>query len=460
MLIKAAGGMNQVFASVRGGWGRVYESYAGAWQQNVTIDPQPGLLGFSPLFTVITGIASDIAKLRIKLCEITNDVWTEKFSAAFSPVIARPNHYQNRIQFIECWILSRLLWGNVYVLKERDNRNVVVALYILDPNRVTPMVATDGSVYYRLSQNYLAGLVDIEERPPVPASEIIHDRWNCLWHELVGISPIYAAAISATMGNRIQAQSTTFFGQRAVPSGILTAPGEINDETAAELSKRWHESYGGVNAGKVAVLGNDLKFQAVTGLAEQSQLIEQLKWTVEDVARPFHYPLSKLGGPNPPYTKPDEVQTAYYTDCLQIHIEAMELCLDEGLALPDGFGVMVDVDGLLRMDTSALYASNNLAKGWMKLNEQRGRANLGPLTKGGDTVYLQHQDYSIEAIAKRDAMPDPFGAGFGAVGVQLDTPNPPPAPAPPTPPPPAKKELDLEDIEFFDDEVRKELSLT
>jgi phage portal protein BeeE len=29
----------------------------------------------------------------------------------------------------------------------------------------------------------------------VPAREIIHDRFNCLFHPLVGISPLYAAAL-------------------------------------------------------------------------------------------------------------------------------------------------------------------------------------------------------------------------------------------------------------------------
>jgi phage portal protein BeeE len=48
-------------------------------------------------------------------------IWTETDSPAFSPVLRKPNRYQNRIQFWESWILSKLTRGNAYVLKERDN---------------------------------------------------------------------------------------------------------------------------------------------------------------------------------------------------------------------------------------------------------------------------------------------------------------------------------------------------
>jgi phage portal protein BeeE len=59
-------------------------------------------------------------------------------------VLRKPNRYQNRIKFVETWIASKLLHGNAYILKERDNRGVVVALYVLDPHRVKPLVAPDG----------------------------------------------------------------------------------------------------------------------------------------------------------------------------------------------------------------------------------------------------------------------------------------------------------------------------
>jgi hypothetical protein len=45
----------------------------------------------------------------------------------------------------------------------------------------------------------------------------------------------------------------------------------------------------------------------------------------------------------------------------------------------------------------------------MKPNEARKKRRLPPVA-GGDAVYLQQQNYSTEALAKRDAQEDPFGA--------------------------------------------------
>ena len=77
--------------------------------------------------------AADVAKMRLKLMQPEDEVWKETTVPAFSPVLNKPNRFQTRIQFYESWIISKLRAGNAYVLKERDQRNVVVALYVLDP---------------------------------------------------------------------------------------------------------------------------------------------------------------------------------------------------------------------------------------------------------------------------------------------------------------------------------------
>jgi hypothetical protein len=46
----------------------------------------------------------------------------------------------------------------------------------------------------------------------------------------------------------------------------------------------------------------------------------------------------------------------------------------------------------------------------MTPNEGRRKLDLKP-KPGGDSVYRQQQDYSIEALAKRDAKDDPFAKG-------------------------------------------------
>ena len=122
----------------RGGWfSLIRESFAGAWQRNIDIRVE-NVLTYTAVFSCISLIANDIAKLRLRLVRQDDDgIWVETESSAFSPVLRRPNRYQNRIQFIAQWVTSKLVHGNTYVLKQRDQRGIVTALYILHPLRVT-----------------------------------------------------------------------------------------------------------------------------------------------------------------------------------------------------------------------------------------------------------------------------------------------------------------------------------
>lgn len=429
--------------SNRGGWWPwIREPYSGAWQKNDewTADT---VLAHSAVYACVTLISSDIGKLRPKLVELdANGIWSEtKRTSPFLPALRKPNHYQNRIQFFEWWITSKLIRGNVYVLKERDERGIVRAMYLLDPSSVLPLVAPDGSVFYQLGQDNLSGLQD--SRVSVPASEIIHDRMNCLFHPLVGISPIFASGLAANIGLNIEKNSSAFFKNGSNPSGILTGPLPIDQATAEKLSERWNAMYAGSHSGKVAVMGSSLSYQQLRMTAVDSQLIEQLRWTAETVCSTFHVPPFKVGiGTMPTYQNGEILNQIYYSDCLQSHIEQVELALDEGLGLDTAkegrqLGVEFDLDALLRMDTATqITALSEAVKGAISTpNEARRKIDLPPLT-GGDTVYMQQQNYSLAALDARDRE-NPL------------------APKPPLEPEPAEPEPVDEDVVDDDDETQR-----
>lgn len=395
----------------RSWWHRILEPFSGAWQRNVEINLD-SVLSYSTVYSCISLISADISKLRLRLVQLEDGIWKEVDSAAFSPVLRKPNFYQNRAQFIKQWVITKLVHGNAYILKERDNRQVVVGLYVLDPRRVRVLVAPNGDVFYELRADPLSGLED--ECIVVPGTEIIHDRMNTIHHPLIGVGPIFACGLSATQGLKIQNSSTVFFGNGAQPGGVLTAPNEIKPETAARLKEHWDSNYSGINAGKIAVLGDGLKYEPIMMSAHDAQLIDQLKMTAETVASTFHVPAYMVGaGPMPSYNNIDALMTQYYSQCLQDLIENIELCLDEGLKLPNNLGTEFDIDDLIRMDTAAMVKANAdaVGAGIKTPNEARRQFSLPPV-KGGDTTYLQEQNYSLEALDERDrnkpfATPEP-----------------------------------------------------
>lgn len=385
-----------------GWWPIVREPFAGGWQQNEEWRLS-SVLAYPAVFACITQISNDIGKLGTRLMEIgPNGIWTQTTSPSFSPVLKKPNRYQNQIQFKQWWVMSKLQHGNTYALKQRDNRGVVTDLYLLDPCRVQVLVADDGAVYYQLSQDNLSGVTQINVT--VPASEIIHDRMNCLFHPLVGISPLFSAGTAAFLGLKMEQDSVTFFGNGAMPGGTLEAPGAISDTTAARLKEQWDTNYTGANRGKVAVLGDGLKYTPHRMTSVDSQQVERSKRLDAHVCACFHVPPYIVGLDSlPSGMKPGDMKQIYYDDCLHVLIEEFELCMDEGLSVPAQYGVELDLDTLLRMDQATQVTTLAAAVGGaiMAPNEARKRMNLAPI-KGGDTVYLQQQNYSLSALDARD----------------------------------------------------------
>lgn len=421
--MKAEVSATDVSALVPGPWYNILrEGFAGAWQQGIVVESNERLLAFSTVYACVDLIARDIAKLRIKLVELKAGVWVETSNPAYSPVLRKPNSYQTRIQFLTAWMVSKLLWGNTYVLKQRDQRNVVVALHVLDPRLVTVKITDDGGVYYQLQNDYLArtgGPV------VVPQSEIIHDRAMCPFHPLIGVGPIYAAGMSATQGKKIQINSEKFFSNMSRPGGHLTAEGNIPDETAERLKREFEARFSGENIGRLLVTGSGLKYESLAMPAEQSQLIEQLSMTAEMCCQPFHVPLYKVGlGAPPTFNNVGQLNQDYYNQCLQEHIESIELLLDEGLSMPTGLGTELDLDALLRMDPVARMdvAEKGVKSSIVAIDEARRVDGKLPLPNGlGELPWMQQQNYPMGVLAKRTDVTPPTG----------------PAPAPATPPAPA-----------------------
>lgn len=395
--------------SDRGGWmSLISEPFAGAWQRNLEINPTT-VLSFHAVFSCISLIASDISKMPLRLMRRdSNGIWKENNNGTPARIYRRPNAFQNRMQFFECWLNSKLCHGNTVVLKIRNTRGDITELRILDWNKVTPLVADDGSVFYQINPDNMTG---VDASVTVPAREVIHDRFNCLFHPLIGLSPIYAAGLAAMQGHHIQENSAHFFRNGSKPSGVIEVPGTITDENARKLKANWDTGYTGENAGKTGLLSNGAKYSPISMSADDAKVVEQLQMSEKIVCSTFHVPAYKAGvGDLPSYDNIEALEQQYYSQCLQTLIESIELLLDEAFELEDDAGTEFDVSALLRMDSERRIKTlgEGVKNTILTPNEARRSENLPPVT-GGDELYLQQQNFSLGALARRDSSDDPFG---------------------------------------------------
>ena len=369
--------------------GYVHEPFTGAWQMNRECFGPHGI--FSAVYACIAIISSDLAKLPPRIVRRNPD--GSKGAHENHPaqrVLWYPNSYQTRVDFWGQFMASCLFTGNTYVLLLRDERGVINQMHILDPRRVKVLVGDDGSVFYQIGQEKLAEFL---EGDIIPARDILHHRLLTLTHPLLGITPLYAAGVSAMTGQTIQTNSHAFFANMSRASGVLTAPGKISPELATRLKTEWDTNFKGGQMGRTAVLGEGMKWEPLTISASDAQLIEQLRWSVEDVARCFRVPSYMLTDASKvSFKNTEQLARNYYSQTLQYHIESIEARIDQAFSLAGDVYCEFDLTALLRMELDARMAAyrEGIQSGVLTINEARRMEELSPM-EGGNEPLIQAQ---------------------------------------------------------------------
>jgi len=388
-----------------GGWRTIVdEPYTGAWQKNESITTESALANPS-VFGCVSAISADIGKIAPPLLLQRDDrgFYSEVTNSAYTPVLRTPNSYQTAQQFTEQVVLSLLLYGNAYQLKHRDLRGVVDALYVLDPARVKVLTAPDGSVYYELQSNDLAGLPEAAQPIVVPAHEMIHARINCFFHPLMGLSPLYAIAGAVAQSQAIQSSSSAFFAGGGRSPFALVAPTKL-DPLSAERAKEQANKF---KTSGTMILELGMQIVPMPTTAADSQLIAQLGWTEETIAKAFRFPISLLNSARqPPYANAEASQLQYKA-CLDPYMVSIANGWTTGLELPLSLKVEFDDTLLSWMDTATrMAAAQKAIVSGLSPNEVREIFHDLPPVPGGELPYLQQQNWPVASLAERDAPAD------------------------------------------------------
>lgn len=402
----------------------------GTWQRNLNPTSDPSILvAFSAVYACVQRIASDMGKLPIRIVEIDPNTLeqVDLSEDPFEKLMRQPNGYQSRVDFIQTLMCSTLLQGNGVAWMRRNGRNEPIELHPWDWRTVEPRIGDDGSIFYKLGPNKFAGF---NNGFVAPARDVIHHRMPMASaYPLHGVTPIYAAAASGSLGLRVLQQSQQFFGNMARPSGVLSSDNNIDKDTAEDIRGRWRNNYREGGIGDTAVLGFGLKWQSVTLSAIDAQLIEQLRFSVEDVCRVFMVPTFLVGDTSKvTYRNSEQLARAYLQGCLGYHVEALQERLNLAFDFGTRFKILFDLDALLKTELDQRFAAYQNAKGILSPNEIRALEGYGP-KKGGDEPLRQMQDIPL-SMASPPALPAPAPAV---------------APAADNTPPPAGKDLDTDD---------------
>lgn len=377
-----------------GSWGGApHEPFTGAWQRNLeqVAGAAPNLYANPGIYACVNVISSDIAILPIRIMqELPDGSRVEAIRHPATTLMYRPNPFQTQFQFIQHYMLSKLTSGNTYVLMLRDARGVVNEMYVLNPTRVQVLIADDGSLFYRLGRDLLNS---VEGDITVPARDIIHDRTATIWHPVLGVSPLFAAGMPAMLASRMEMASEKFFANMSRAGGVLVSPGKIDPLVAKQLQTEWEKNYSQNGLGRTAVLSNGLDFKPMTVNAADSELVNQLRWTLEEIARVYRVPLYKIGELSKASFKNNEqMARSYFNEALASYIRAFEQCFDYALGLASDIYIEFDTDSMFRMEIDVRFTAYQTAlmAGFMSINEVR-RMEGRPPVPGGDEPRVQMQ---------------------------------------------------------------------
>ncbi len=344
-------------------------NYSGVWSAVTLIG---GDCGSMPLILYKRGAnGSRVRYTEHPLYRILHDVANPEMSAQ---------------QLRETLTIDALLGGNGYAEIERDQVGRPLALWPLDPGRVSVSRAANGQLLYQVANGN--GLVDI------PARDMFHLRGPSR-DGIMGMSVIAHARETIGLGLATERFGGTFFGNGSTFGGIVTTDTPMTSETSRKaLRDALASRHQGVDrAHKLLLLEGGAKFQQVGVDPESAQFLETRLFQITEIARWFNLPPTKLGDlSRATYSNSEQENATYYTGCLRRWLTRWESEIQLKLIAPSERGQQFAehlVDAILRGDTTTRYAAYAQGRqgGWLCVNDIRRMENLDPVD-GGD-IFLQ-----------------------------------------------------------------------
>lgn len=296
--------------------------------------------------------------------------------SALSRILRRPNSYESMSDLL--LNLTRRLYtrGEAFGLAIRNNRGEVAELHLMRDG--WPIIAEDGSVFYRVSGNEIVER-QFDMGAPIPARDVLHVRLHTPRHPLRGESPILAAALDLAMAGAALNQQVSFYLNQARPSFMLETDEKLTAEQTRQLRELWNAQTQGDNAGGTPILSWGLKAKPVTTSANDSELAEMLKMTQQNIALAFRMPLQVLGIGGTPFSSTEALMSSWRATGLGFALNHIE----EAFGLL--FGLRGQPDEYLEFDTAALLRSaykermEGLARGTISgiLSPDEARADMG-----------------------------------------------------------------------------------
>lgn len=342
------------------------------------------------VYTCIRIKAETLGQLPIRLYRHEGDRKVEIKSGREHRIFTmRPNPYQTWQNLSEQYVTSMESLGH-FAAEIRRNRygNVYEIRPFKHQNNVNAQMDANGEVYYTYSTNDGKGRVTTKT---YAFDDILYINQFTL-DGYTGISTITQCALAIGTAVAGEEHSAALFENGAMPMGVLSTDESFGDDEEAvqRLRQQWNELHNGSkNSGKTAILEYGLKYTPLTMTAVDAQLLEQRKFSREQIASMFRVPLHMLqAASGMKYSNIEMNNMGFFRDSLMPMATKLEAAISE--ILPENHFIKFNEEEFTRGDRKALV--ENVEREWeagaISFNQMRVKLGYDPIEGYDDTFVI------------------------------------------------------------------------
>lgn len=200
--------------------------------------------------------------------------------------------------------------------------------------------------------------------------------------QILGLSPIAYFATTTEAGLLANQFGRDWFANGSTPSAVLESDMAVDRDAATILKARFKEAAQGRD---VVALGNGVKYRPISVPANESQFLETIKATANQIAAIYGVPPEKVGGETGgslTYATVEQNSIDLLTWTLRPWLGRLEEAFSQ--LRPPTEEARFNADAMLRTDTLTRYQAHRIARaiGLNSIDELRRQEDEPPLPNG------------------------------------------------------------------------------
>lgn len=329
--------------------------------------------GIPAVFACVAFLSETVAQTPLKLMRRTERGRVpDEQHPLYTLLHDLPNPEMTAFDFRSTMMRWLSLWGNAYAEIVRDSQGRIVSLWPLRSDRMTIGRDRLNRLVYRYegpNGQPITYAFDAA-RPP-----ILHLRIHSL-DGINGRSPVRVLRESLGLTLAASEYGARFFGGDGSLRGVLQTAGTLTPAAKQNLRESWTQLYGGVQGKhRIAILEQDLKYQAIGVPPEDAQFLQTRKFQLQEAARIYRVPLHLIGDLERSTNNNIEhqgIEVVKFT--LMPYFVSWEQSIKRDLLTNKSFNThdaVFVVNALVRGDMLSRFQSYAVARqwGWMSVND-------------------------------------------------------------------------------------------